>query len=77
MIKEPPLWQRAARSVHHALSEFLSVPIAVVAAFLALAAGIYFIDAALWSANNEQAEGALRRSVGVLNARSTRVPRAG
>jgi uncharacterized membrane protein len=53
MIKEPPLWRRAARSVHHALSEFLSVPIAVVAAFLALAAGIYFIDAALWSANNE------------------------
>jgi uncharacterized membrane protein len=51
MIKDNPLWERAAKSVRHALGEFLTVPIAVVAAFLMLAAGVYFIDAALWSAD--------------------------
>ena len=48
-----PWWDRAAKAVRHALGEFLLVPIAVVAVFLLLAAGVYFIDAAFWSSNRK------------------------
>ena len=49
MTDDGPWWERAAKAVHHALGEFLAVPIAVVTIFLLLAAGVYFIDAAFWS----------------------------
>ncbi len=49
MTNDGPWWERAAKAVHHALGEFLAVPIAVVTIFLLLAAGVYFIDAAFWS----------------------------
>ena len=50
MTGDAPWWERENKSVRHALGEFLAVPIAVVVAFLPLAAGVYFIDAAYWSA---------------------------
>ena len=53
MTQDGPWWERAAKAVHHALGEFLAVPIAVVAVFLLLAAGVYFIDAAFWSSNQK------------------------
>jgi uncharacterized membrane protein len=53
MSEDGPWWERAAKAVHHALGEFLAVPIAVVAVFLLLAAGVYFIDAAFWSSNQK------------------------
>jgi hypothetical protein len=34
MTEDGPWWERAAKAVHHALGEFLAVPIAVVAVFL-------------------------------------------
>ncbi len=49
MTEDGSWWERAAKAVRHALAEFLAVPIAVVAVFLLLAAGVYFIDAAFWS----------------------------
>lgn len=53
MTEDSPLWERAAKWVRHAVNEFLAVPIAVVAAFLVLVVGVYFIDAALWSADRK------------------------
>ena len=49
-------WQQTAEWVGRAFDEFLTVPLSVVAGFISLAVGCYFLDDAFWSANKEPSE---------------------
>lgn len=56
MNQDTGWWQQTAEWMRRAFSEFLTVPSLVIAGFILLSVGCYFLDDAFWSANKEPSE---------------------